>query len=242
MKRIIFIVFILIACNKNIEVNRDIESDEYKNKVENDYKIIDGIDFDDSKIASYKKNAETGLLLSEKNPGSYWDNFVEKVFINPISKRKIHYSGEYWRGPGTFWIKEEGKKLILLEEDISYGPMIIWHGANIAEIFIPYGNPAYESFYYDFEENIISQRYNFPLYFDIENKVILTWGERDFELYDLRTDKLIREYNYRRFSEMTAAWPYIGYYIEKENEKTILLFYNDWSAKIKGRFIIDIAR
>jgi hypothetical protein len=238
---IISIIIFLISCNKNVEISQD-NNLIPKEPEENEYTIIDGIPIDDSKFGTYYKDIQIGLLVHEENPGSYWDNFVERLFVNPVSRREIYYSGEFYRGTGTFWIKENNKKINILETDIVYGPMVKWHGDNIAEIFRPSGNPFWESYFYDFENWKISQRYDFPLYFDLTNKVILIWGYSDFELYDLETDEIIREYDFRQNNNMTAAWPYINYYFEKENEETLSLFYDDWVEKRKGKFIMDISK
>jgi hypothetical protein len=185
-------------------------------------------------------NGDNGIILNKiDNPEDEYNNFVEKLFVNKISNNKMYYTGDEYRGGGIFWIYNNGEKEIILETNIRYGPKIIWHGENIAEIIIPTGSPFTHSYFYDFDDNQISSPYNFPIYYDIEYKVILIWGNSDFELYDIKTGELLKIYNSRRMLEWNAFWPYIQYYIEKE-ESTIILYYNDLNKGIKGEIKLEI--
>jgi hypothetical protein len=40
--------------------------------------------------------------------------------------------------------------------------------------------PNMHSFFYDFEDDQLSSYYTFPIYCDVENKVVLIWGDDDF--------------------------------------------------------------
>jgi hypothetical protein len=131
---------------------------------------------------------------------------------------------------------------VVFEGAVRYGPAIKWHGNNIAEIHIPTGSPFSHSYFFNFNDRKLSERYDFPVYFDIFNNVVLVWGNQDFELYDIKTNELIREYNLRRNKDMTAFWPYIWGYFEKETDDVILLYYRDKLKNETGKFIIDISR
>ena len=130
------------------------------------------------------------------------------------------------------------KKKIILQTNIRYSSKIIWHGENIAEIPIPTGSPFTHSYYYNFQNNTLSVAYNFPIYYDIENNHVLIWGNEDFELYSLETNELIHVYDYRRNVGLTAFWPYIRYYIKRDNEKTIQLHWEDLENNKRGIFLL----
>jgi hypothetical protein len=169
-----------------------------------------------------------------------WDDVIEKVFVNPISKNEICYTGAYYRGDGLFWTYSNGHKTEILETYISYGPEISWHGENIAEIVIPTGSPFTHSYYYDFIEHTLSEGYDFPMYYDVDNDFILIWGDQDFELYNAKTNELVKTYDYRRINGWTPFWPFIEWNIEKENEKTIKMFWEEnWINNDNGIFIFE---
>jgi hypothetical protein len=56
-------------------------------------------------------------------------------------------------------VYNNNKREVILETYIRYGPKIIWHGENIAEIIVPTGSPFTHSYFYDFEDNQISSSY-----------------------------------------------------------------------------------
>jgi len=234
MKWAVILAFLLLffSCGKETKPDRDNDLETYS-------QVLDNID--ESKFNTYYNDIQRGILVYETNPGNDYDNVVDRLFINSLSEEEVYYTGEN-RGYGTFWIKNNDKKIIILEIYIVYGPMVKWHGEKIVEIVRPSGSPFRESYFYDFETDKISKEYEFPIYFDRANKVILIWGEHDFELYDLNNDELIREYNFRQENQMTAAWPYIDYYVEKIGNQIIALFYNDWYNKRKGKIILDISK
>jgi hypothetical protein len=73
------------------------------------------------------------------------------------------------------------------------------------EINIPTGSPFRYSYYFNFLDNRLSRRYDFPIYYDIESETILIWGDYDFELYDLKTDEIICEYSFRRIADLDPS-------------------------------------
>jgi hypothetical protein len=182
-------------------------------------------------------NGDDGTVLSKREGADEHENIVEIVFCNPSSNKKIYYIGADFRGDGIFLAYNN--KEIILEIPIIYGPKIIWHGEDIAEIIVPTGSPFTHSYFYDFEDSQISLPYDFPIYYDIENKAVLVWGNVDFELYDIKTNNILKIYNLRRINGMTPAWPYIQYYAERRKAE-IILYYSDWTTDTKGKMILEI--
>jgi hypothetical protein len=240
---LMFLTIVVFSCsifnnfNKNTDMGEkdsiiiremNFDENEYENFIQKYYNEDEGIVFniiEESEMDGY--NAEGQKRI------------IEKEFSNEISDKKIYYIGAEYRGEGIFWICNNGIRKKILETPIRYGPKIIWHGKYIVEIKIPTGSPFSHSYYFNFLDNKLSRPYNFPIYYDIENETILIWGNSDFELYDLNTDELIRDYYFRRITNITAFWPYIKYYIIKQNDQ-ILLFYDDDTNNRQGYFIIDI--
>jgi hypothetical protein len=187
----------------------------------------------------YKENEFTNLsrLWEEADIGIIISNngiAIEKVFENIIGN-KIFYIGAQERGNGIFYTQQNGNRTIILETYIRYDSRIIWHGENIAEIFIPTGSPFTHSYYFNFLENKLSEIYSFPMYYDVVNNYVLVWGGEDFELYDVKTDKLIRIYNYRRINGLTPFWPFMNWHVEKKND-AIIMYWEYWD-KNSGEFI-----
>jgi hypothetical protein len=73
------------------------------------------------------------------------------------------------------------------------------------------------------------------MYYDIDNNYILIWGVEDFELYDVKTNELIKIYNYRRNNGLKVFYPIINWYIEKENN-IIIMYWEDWDKNNSGEF------
>jgi len=191
------------------------------------------IEYNENKFINLSKlweEADIGIIINNNGVT------IEKVFENSIGN-KIFYIGAQERGNGLFYIQQNGSKTVILETYIRYDSAIIWHGDNIAEIVIPTGSPFTHSYYFNFPENKLSGIYSFPMYYDIVNNYVLLWGGEDFELYDVKTDELIRIYNYRRINGLTAFWPFINWHIEKEND-AIIMYWKDWDNN-NGEFIFD---
>jgi hypothetical protein len=74
------------------------------------------------------------------------------------------------------------------------------------------------------------------MYYDIDANFVLIWGNNDFELYDVKTNELIKIYNYRRNNDLTTFYPIINWYIEKEND-IIIMYWERWDENISGEFI-----
>ena len=201
--------------------------------------VIFSQEFDRGRIENSRNwlNADRGILLNENRINEY-ESIVELVFGNEIAKNKIYYTGFDYRGSGIFWVYKNGKKEIILETNVRYGPAIFWHNDNIAEIIIPTGSPFSHSFFYDFEDNQLSSAYPFPIYYDMDNKIVLIWGDEDFELYDSKTNELLRIYFSRRELGWTSFWPYIEYYIERLHSE-IIFYYND-SNNNRGEIIFEL--
>jgi hypothetical protein len=154
-----------------------------------------------------------------------WDVAIETSFASPKSKNEIFYSGAY-RGHGLLWVNLNGNKTEILEAYFRYSPWISWHGENIAEIVIPTGSPFTHSYYYNFTENTLSEGYAFPLYYDVDNNFLLIWGNEYFELYDLKTNTLIKTYTKIK-KWMSIFWPIIKWHIEKINGNTIIMYWEE---------------
>jgi len=151
---------------------------------------------------------------------------IVEIMFESNHGKKIFYEGANYRGLGAFYSKRNGERIAILETHIRYGPAIIWHGENVAEIIIPTGSPFTHSYFYNFSENKLSKGYGFPMYYDIENSYVLIWGNDDFELHDIKTDELLKVYNARRQYGLTHFYPTIMYYIEKMGTR-IMLYFND---------------
>jgi len=177
-------------------------------------------------------DADSGIIINNNN------STIEKIFENNFGY-KIIYIGSENHGSGIFYSINNNNREIILEYYFRYDPRIIWHGEHIAEIIIPSGSPNTGSFYFNLNENILSEYYSFPMYYDVENNYVLIWGEEDFELYDIETNELIRNYNNRRNAGLDVLWPFIGWYIEKINNNTIKLYWEDWDNN-RGEFIIEL--
>jgi hypothetical protein len=176
------------------------------------------------------EEADIGVIINKN------DLMIEKVFENNIGN-KIFYVGAENHGDGIFYIQRSGNRIIILETHIRYDSKIIWHGENIAEIIIPTGSPFRHSYYYNFFENKLSEKYYFPMYYDIDTNYVLVWGNNDFELYDVKTNELIKIYNYRRNNGLMTFYPIINWYIEKEND--IIMYWENWDKNISGKFIFN---
>ena len=182
-------------------------------------------------INSGWEEADIGVIINKN------DLIIEKIFENNIGN-KIFYIGAENHGDGIFYIQRSGNRIIILETYINYDSKIIWHGENIAEIIIPTGSPFRHSYYYNFFENKLSEKYYYPMYYDIDTNYVLIWGIEDFELYDVKANELIRIYNYRRKSGLTIVYPIINWYMGKEND-VIIMYWEDWDKNISGEFIFN---
>jgi hypothetical protein len=152
-------------------------------------------------ISQIFNDGDGGIIITKSNDELICDEFdtdvfVEKIFENKISGNKIYFTGAEYRGKAVFWIIDNGDKVSILNTGVRYGARIIWHGENIAEIPIPSGSPVTGSYYYNFSNGLLSSYYIFPLYYDIENDLVLTWGNEDFELYEIKTNELIKVFDH----------------------------------------------
>jgi hypothetical protein len=174
---------------------------------------------DDDKLIEYK------YITNSSGYEIKWDVLIETSFVSPNAKNEIFYSGAY-RGDGLLWVNLNGNKTEIIETYFRYSPWISWHGENIAEIVIPTGSPSTHSYYYNFTENTLSDEYAFPMYYDVDQNFLLTWGEEYFELYDLKTNTLIK--TYKKIKNWSSIfWPIIKWHIEKKNEKTIIMHWEE---------------
>jgi hypothetical protein len=164
------------------------------------------------------------------------DAIVEIEFVNQDSQNKIGYTGAYYRGMGLFWTYVNGNKTEIVETGVRYGPWICWQGEHIAEIVVPTGSPFTHSYYYNFIENTVSERYSFPLYYDVDTNYVLVWGRWDFELYDVKTNALIK--TYERTADWDTFYPPIKWHIEKTDANTIIIYWTDGSDE-NGTITLD---
>jgi hypothetical protein len=135
-------------------------------------------------------------ILNIDNNAIEWDEIVEIIFVNHISGNEIYYTGAYYRGEGIFWINSHGNKAEILKTSVRYGPMVKWHGNNIAEIYIPTGSPFRHSYFYDFRDNTLSPPISFPIYYDIENDYIIAVRDGGLDLYDFKNAAIRKNYDF----------------------------------------------
>ncbi|MGF7109256.1 hypothetical protein [Treponema pedis] len=99
---------------------------------------------------------------------------ITEEFVNKASGKTIIYKGEDYRGEGTFFLKNEAKLITIVTTEIRYGPMVNWFGNDIAEIFIPHGNPFNSSFLFNTRTLKLS---------DMLNNLIAVFPEQDIVVY-----------------------------------------------------------
>lgn len=177
-------------------------------------RAIDKISFNDE-----------GVFTDDKYSGYAEDEIIEKVFTNKISGEKIYYTGPD-RGEGDFWVYHNNKKAVILNEYVKYGPMIIWWGGNIAEIFLPTGSPFRHSYFYNFRNNRLSEAYGFTVYVDPDKEYAIEWRDGGLDVYDLKDDSLIKQYEFD--GDITTPYPYGDYDIIIKNNKLVFLYYGDF--------------
>jgi hypothetical protein len=192
---------------------------------------------------------DNGIYLNETEENATDERIphfnIEKEFTNPHSRERIYYTGQArsrWR-EGQFWIKNNCEKKVILEAWVKYGPIIKWHGENIAEFFIPTGSPFRHSYFYNFRTGITSEPYDFPVYVDREKERLIIWAAGDIEVYDIVTDKLIHNYHFSDTVGLSAPHPYmygLDYDIKIENNKITISYEDNYPDEAKkGSMIYD---
>ena len=151
---------------------------------------------------------------------------IEVRFSNVESGREIYYTGHDSFGNGVFWIKRNGIRINIIEGYIRYQPMIKWHGNDVVEIYIPTGSPSTHSYFYNFKYDTVSQRIDFPVYYDINNNYVIAMVDNGLDLYDLKNQKITK------------------YRCEENFSVFYMLVFGDYTIKIMGKklffdFIID---
>jgi hypothetical protein len=106
------------------------------------------------------------------------NNLVEIKFEN--GNHCIYYRGSAWRseeGEEVYFIKnnDNEEQIIIDNAWVRYGPEIKWHG-DIAEIYTP-GSGYFNSQFYDFSKDILSNEFTDYLYLDFEYNIIIEIGE-----------------------------------------------------------------
>jgi hypothetical protein len=195
---------------------------------------------------------------------NYWDvpsdEIVEKIFGNKISENKIYYTGVLYRGKGTFWVYANDEKLIVLDTDIRYGPMIKWHGEHLAEIYIPTGSPFRHSYFLDFRDNFLSDAYGFIIYVDKDYDNIIELGDGCLNMFNLRNNTLIKRFVFNKIfvekyfaeehGQEVFAYRLISanellingkYDIQKINRNTLIIKYDIKSSdhETSGEFVYE---
>jgi hypothetical protein len=160
-----------------------------------------------------------------------WDIVVEKMFSAKPSENKIYYEGADYRGSGKFWIEKDGTKRIILEEYIRYGPQIVWHSQNIAEIFIPTGSPFNHSYIFDFDTNTLSEGYPFVMYVDIDRNYVMFWEDDNIHVFNFRNNNEIKKYNFRADTGIYSLWPYFDYNFILEKNHIKIEYYDVYENK-----------
>ena len=197
-----------------------------------------------------------GTLLNRSSGDSYSRLIPgEWVFENPQSGATLFYRGQE-RGSGVFFLRENGAETIILKTSLRYGPMIIWHGEQIAEIYIPTGSPFRHSYIYDFSDGFLSQPFNFVIYVDPDYNTLIGVDDGCLVLYDARSGSEVKEFVFDKiieehFDEDTGEVRFFyrtlnvfqlfisGYYdIEKPRKDTLTIryFIEDSAHNLGGEF------
>jgi len=158
-------------------------------------------------------------ILDINNDYIEWDRVVVKIFVNPTSKNEMYYTGAYYRGEGLFWINLQGNEIEILKTYVRYGPMIKWHGENIAELYIPTGSPFRHSYFYDFRDNKLSPAVYFPIYYDIENDYIIAVRDGGVDLYDFKNIVIRETYDFEDNISVLYLLTFGDYELMIENKK-----------------------
>jgi hypothetical protein len=161
------------------------------------------------------------------------DEIYEIKFENEIGNA-IYYTGPYigigiQAGVGEYWIYENNIKKIVLEIFSERRPEILWHTEYLAEIVLQFaGEKGYGDYscFFDFRDNVISQAYYFPMYVDIKNNYLITLGEEGLNVYNIKTNELIREYKQDGIFEGVQSFKYyyFNYKISVENNRLIFSY------------------
>jgi hypothetical protein len=125
-------------------------------------------------------------------------------------------------------IREQYKKIIL-KIFSEKRPQIIWHTEYLAEIVLQFdGEKGYGDYscFFDFQDNVISQEYYFPMHVDIKNNYVITLSDEGLNVYNIKTNELIREYKQDKIFEGVQGFSYyyFNYKISIENNKLIFSY------------------
>ena len=144
--------------------------------------------------------------------GNYTHLIVESEHMNVNSRNKIYSKGSNWGWDDyQFWTYIDSKKHEIINHYVRYGPWIRWYGENIAEIYIPVGTGMWHSFFYNFRTQKTSKSYPYSMYIDSINERVIVWAEGDIEVYDLNTDRLLRNYHFSDYTGINYFLPYINW-------------------------------
>ena len=185
---------------------------------------------------------DTGELISRLNDEPYQLGLlVEIKFLNTESGEEIYYTGNASRGNGVFWINKNGNRIDIIETYIHYEPMVRWYGLYTVEIFIPTGSPFRHSYFYNFRNNKLSQRIDFPVYYDINNDYVIAMVNNGLDLYDLKKNQKIREYRCEEDFDVLYMLVFGEYNIRIINNKLFFDFDIDTrNVNIIGNYIFEI--
>jgi len=179
-------------------------------------------------IFSQEFEIDRGTLVGPENILNIndieWDETVEIIFVNPISRNEIYYTGAYYRGEGLFWINLHGNETEILRTYLRYGPMIKWHGENIVEIYIPTGSPNRHSYFYNYRYNILSSSINFPIYYDVANDIIIAIEHWGLDLYSIKNTDIIRTFNFEESIPVLYIFVFGNYELRIEDNKLYFRF------------------
>jgi hypothetical protein len=149
----------------------------------------------------------------------YCEDTIKKEFVCPESNNRIIYEGELCKGNGKYYVYENEIKRMIVDEYIKYDPIVKWYGKDLAEIFIATGSPFYHSYFYNFKNKHLSASYNFVIYVDLKNEYVITCDDGKLVVYDLRTDKTVKEYKIDDRIEPCSLLVFAKYSIDVINNK-----------------------
>ncbi|GHU38143.1 hypothetical protein FACS1894172_21660 [Spirochaetia bacterium] len=147
---------------------------------------------------------------------------------------------------GEIWIYENNEKRILLAEymyDYLYDsapprpPSIVWHNEHLVEIVLQISDEqgfGDYSWFFDFNDNTLSNKYYNPLYTDKKNEYVITFAEDGLDLYNIKTNEIIEKFREGGLFEGVQSFYYFyfNYDIGVKNNR-LLFSYNYYTNDVE---------
>jgi hypothetical protein len=154
------------------------------------------------------------------------EKFIYEIKFDNETGNTLYFRGPIFGGFGEYWIFENNEKRIILEAFNESKPAITWHTEYLAEIHLlefteDIKTQGGHSYFFDFRDNVISQRYYFPIYIDIKNNYVITLDGEGLNVYNIKTNELIKQYKQDGMLEgvETFWYYYFNYKINIENNE-----------------------